>query len=164
MRRLAVIALVISCLAISFGSVAQASPTTDKSGAFSIEVAANWTVGDPGEDLISVQGPNSIAQWGVTKESADGVNLDQFEKAFIAQAKKAMPKFKLISHARTNVNGSATGVWVYTAVFNKTTLKFKNLVTFKNNIMYNIIFATLPTRFSSDVSGCDSMVKSWKWL
>lgn len=156
----------LASIALLIGLAAAASPadpTRDKSGVFTIEVAAGWTT-EESEDLISAVGPRDIAHLSITSESCKGVTFEQFAKANIPQMSKQLRGFKLVSKGKASIAGATGGVWVYKAVFDKVPLQFKNYVVFRGETMYNIVFATVLQRYQVDAAAVDKMVKSWKWL
>lgn len=162
MRKTIKLAVIAAALTFAVLGVAHAELTPDSSGTFAIQVAQGWSV-QQSEDMMSLVGPNSIPQVNVSSQELQGVTLAQFKKAFPSQMKKELNSFKLVSSANAKIGGTPAGLWVYTAKVEGTVLKFKNYVLFKDGNMYNIVFATLPQRFTSDVKGFDSMIKSWNW-
>jgi hypothetical protein len=163
MKRVVTLAIVAVVLGAVLIGTAYADPTPDKTGAFSIELTAGWKV-DATADVMGMVGPNEIPHVSVTKEAVSGITLDQFAKVYEAQAKKDLDKFDLVSYGKTKVAGVDAGVWVYTAKVSGLVLEFRNFVMFKNGTMYNVVFATLPDRYKTDVTGFDSIMKTWKWL
>jgi hypothetical protein len=163
MKRIVTLAFVAVVLSAVLIGTAYADPIPDKTGAFSVEVAAGWKV-DAAGAVMDLVGPNDIPHVSVTKEAVSGITLDQFANAYVAQAKKELAQFDLITYGKTTVNGTEAGVWVYTAKVSGLVLQFRNFVMFKNGTMYNVVFATIPARYKTDVAGFDEMMKSWKWL
>jgi len=163
MKRVFTLAFVVVVLSAALIGTAYADPTPDKTGAFSIEVATDWKI-DTTADVMGLVGPNEIPHVSVTKDTVGAITLDQFAKVYVAQAKKELAQFALVTYGKTTVSGVPAGVWVYTAKVSGIVLEFRNYVMFRNGTMYNVVFATLPARYKTDVTGFDTMMKTWKWL
>ncbi|MCL5734042.1 MAG: hypothetical protein M1274_00390 [Actinobacteria bacterium] len=159
--RLATVAIVLIAAIVTS---AHAEQFVDPSATFSIDIAKGWTSQDT-EDVLSLAGPDKISQMNISKQDSEGITRDQFAQVFPAQMKKELAKFKLISSAKTKVGSAPAGVWVYTAKIDGIVLKFKNYVIFPADaqVMYNVVFATTPDRFTKNASAFDAMVKSWSW-
>ena len=129
---------------------------------FALNVPSGW-ISQNTEDVGSFVGPKGIAQVNISKETVEGVTLEQFAKVFPSEMKKQLKSFKVVSSAKTKVGGLPARVWVYTAKIDGVDLKFKNVIIFRNGQMYNVVFCTIPQRYASDVAGFDAMLKSWSW-
>lgn len=163
LRRYIAVALLV-LLAVGVASVAQADPTADKSGKFTLEIIAGWTQNES-TDLFSIIAPNKIAQLSISSEAVPAeVTLALFQSVYVKQMKQALKSFALVSKGNTTVAGTPAGVWVYTGVADGVKLKFKNVVMFKGGTMYNVVMPTLPNLYKKDVEGMDKMLASWKWL
>jgi len=154
------VALAVVLLAISASA---GGPITDKSGSFSVTLAADWTT-DRTEDLMDLVGPRGVARVNVSRQPRENVTLADFEKAFVEELRKGMESLTIVSEGRDTIGGVDARVWVYTAVVDGVRLQFKSCVMIKGDHIYSIVLATLPDRYRGDVSGLDAILDSWKWL
>lgn len=156
--------LAILMLVTLMATAVFAEEFVDPSATFSLEIAKGWTSQET-HYLLALSGPTGIAQMNISKQATDGATLAAFAKVFASEMKKVLTKFKVVSYTKTTVSGVPAGLWVYTAQIDGIALQFKNYVIFPKDtaVMYNVVMATIPKRYTTDVAAFDTMVKSWTW-